>query len=196
AGDRLLLLEHPSVLTQGRSARPEHLLVSPEELADRGIELYSVQRGGDITYHAPGQLVGYLIVDLAQRGRADVHAFLRRIEAALIEALGALALPARRVEGMTGVFAGEPFGPDRSAPVPARKIASIGVGLRRWVSFHGFALNVTIELAGFESIVACGLKAVEMTSLERELRLRAVSAPDLDRRARDAVSDAFRHHFG
>jgi lipoyl(octanoyl) transferase len=102
--DRLLLLEHPSVITLGRSARPEHLRRSRAELAARGVELFEVARGGDVTWHGPGQLVGYLIADLAARGSPDVHAWLRRIEDALIEALGALGLAARRVPGLTGVF--------------------------------------------------------------------------------------------
>ena len=191
AGDRLLLLEHPPVITLGRSARQEHLLVHPEVLAERGIEVHQVNRGGDVTYHAPGQLVGYLIVDLASRGPADVHRFLRRIESALIDALSRLSLPARRIHGWTGVFVEAP----PQAVGPPRKIASIGVGLRGWVSFHGFALNVTTDLAGFEAIVPCGLHDVEMSSVARELGASRGRARELERATRAAVSEAFTHHF-
>jgi lipoyl(octanoyl) transferase len=191
AGDRLLLLEHPPVVTLGRSARREHLLASPEELAARGVEVFEVARGGDVTYHGPGQLVGYLVADLAARGEADVHRFLRRIEAALVDASLALGVAARPIAGMTGVFV------DRArSPRPdgrERKLASIGVGLRGWVSYHGFALNVSTDLAGFAAIVPCGLHEVEMSSLARELEGRAPAA--LPERAREAVAESFRARF-
>jgi lipoyl(octanoyl) transferase len=162
--DRLLLLEHPRVVTLGRSFRREHLLASPEELASRGIELFEVARGGDATYHAPGQLVGYLIADLAEWGEPDVHAYLRRLEAALGCALRRLGVRPRSLPGRTGVFVDDPV---RRAP--ARKIASIGVGWRGWVSLHGFALNVTLDPAEFGVIVPCGLRDVAMTSVAAEL---------------------------
>jgi lipoate-protein ligase B len=183
APDRLLLLEHPPVVTLGRSAREENLRVSREELARRGIALFEVARGGDVTFHAPGQLVGYLIADLADGGRPDVHAHLRRIEAALRKALAALGVASRVVPGRTGVFVDDP-----SSPVP-RKIASIGVGVRGWVSWHGFALDVDMDLSGFDVIVPCGLDDVEMTSLARELG--AAAGEDLAARARAAVAAAF-----
>jgi lipoate-protein ligase B len=182
--DRLLLLEHPPVITLGRSARPESLLSAPAALAARGVELFEVARGGDVTWHGPGQLVGYLIADLAARGTPDVHAWLRGIEAALIEALGALGVAARRVPGMTGVFlaAADPGG-------RPRKIASIGVGLRGWISWHGFALNVTPDLAGFDDIVPCGLSRVAMTSVAEALAV--APSPALFERTRVAVAAAF-----
>ncbi len=183
-GDRLLLLEHPPVVTLGRNTRPENLLLGEAALRERGVELHSVPRGGDVTYHAPGQLVGYPILDLRARGEADLHVYLRRIEEALIGALGALGLDGRRVEGRTGVFMTEPG----AGAGPARKIASIGVGVRRWVTLHGFALNATIDLAGFEVIVPCGLADVEMTSVAREL---GVGPLGLDKRVRAAVEAAF-----
>ncbi len=158
--DRLLLLEHPPVVTLGRSAKPENLRVAPEALAARGIDLHEVARGGDVTYHGPGQLVGYLIADLDARGARDVHAWLRGIEAALIDALAEHEIVGTRIDGMTGVFV---EGSD-----PPRKIASIGVGLRGWVSYHGFALNVTLDPADFDVIVPCGLHGVEMSSVARE----------------------------
>jgi lipoate-protein ligase B len=182
--DRLLLLEHPPVITLGRSARPENLRRPRAELAARGVELFEVARGGDVTWHGPGQLVGYLIADLAARGTPDVHAWLRRIEAGLIEALGALGLAAQRVPGMTGVFLEHD-----SASGARPKIASIGVGLRGWISWHGFALNATPDLAGFDDIVPCGLHGVRMTSVAEALG--AAPTPALFERTRDAVAAAF-----
>lgn len=166
-GDRLLLLEHPPVITFGRSAKPGHLLLDEAQLRARGIELFEVARGGDVTYHAPGQLVGYPIVDLSPPHRRDVHAFLRALEAGLIDALEAWSIPACRIEGRTGVFVDRAR--SRLSSGPPRKLASIGIGLRRWVTWHGFALNVDLDLAGFAAIVPCGLPDVVMTSVEREL---------------------------
>ncbi len=186
--DTLLLLEHPPVVTLGRSARAEHLLVAADALAARGIAVHEVARGGDVTYHGPGQLVGYPIVDLAARGARDVHAWLRALEDLIGAALLALGVPWRRAPGWTGVFADVP-----QAPRP-RKIASIGVGVRGWVTLHGFALNVDLDLAGFDAIVPCGLRAVEMTSIARELGGRAPA--DLGARARASVRDAFLARLG
>jgi lipoyl(octanoyl) transferase len=180
-GDRLLLLEHPPVVTRGSAARPESLRVSERELARRGIDLFSARRGGDFTYHAPGQLVGYPIVDLAARHAPDVDRFLRQIESALMDALAVLSVPTRRIQGMTGVFVENETG---GRP---RKIASIGIGLRQWVTWHGFALNVSLDLAGFDVIVPCGLHEVEMTSIARE-----AGADSADpERVRTAIVDAF-----
>ncbi len=169
AGDRLLLLEHPPVVTLGRSTRAANLLLSAEQLRARGIEVFEVGRGGDVTYHAPGQLVGYPIIDLSAPDRRDVHAFLRRLEAGLIDALEEWAIPARRIEGRTGVFIDRER--SRRSGGRERKIASIGVGLRRWVTWHGFALNVDLDLAGFDVIVPCGLPDVVMTSVAHELAI-------------------------
>jgi len=189
-GDALLLLEHPPVVTLGRSARPEHLLASREALAARGVEVHEVARGGDVTWHGPGQLVGYLVLDLAARGEPDVHAHLRRIEAILIDALGRAGVPAGRRPGMTGVFAADRAGADG----PPRKIASIGVGLRGWVTYHGFALNVSCGPEDFADIVPCGLHGVTMTSLARELRAPGDGAALLGR-ARALVADAARRRL-
>lgn len=186
--DTLLLLEHPPVVTLGRSARGEHLLVAADALAARGIDVHEVARGGDVTYHAPGQLVGYPIVDLAARDARDVHAWLRTLEELIGEALVALGVPWRRVPGWTGVFV------DTAEDVRPRKIASIGVGVRGWVTLHGFALNVDLDLSGFDAIVPCGLHAVEMTSVARELGDRAPA--DLGARARAAVREAFVERLG
>ncbi len=186
--DRLLLLEHPPVITLGRSARPENLRRSRAELAAHGVEVFEAARGGDVTWHGPGQLVGYAVVDLAARGTPDAHAWLRSIEAMLIEALGALGAPARALPGMTGVFLARP-GCD-GTPL---KIASIGVGLRGWISFHGFALNATPDLRGFDDIVPCGLAGVRMTSLAEALGEPPTAA--LFTRARERVADAFRRRL-
>jgi lipoate-protein ligase B len=176
-------------VTLGRSFRRESLLVDAAELARRGIGLFEVARGGDATYHGPGQLVGYLIADLAARGEPDVHAFLRRLEAAIGRALAGLGVPPRTLPGRTGVFVDDPVRPE-----PARKVASIGVGLRGWVTCHGFALNVTLDPAEFSVIVPCGLRDVAMTSIARELGSAAPA--DLGERARRAVAGAFAALFG
>jgi lipoate-protein ligase B len=189
AGDRLLLLEHPPVVTLGSAASAENLLVSEAELETRGIALYRARRGGDVTYHAPGQLVGYLVVDLAARGERDVHRFLRTTEEALIDAARALGLECRRIDGMTGVYVADP------GAGPERKLASIGVGVRHWVTWHGFALNVAIDLAGFDVIVPCGLHGVEMTSLARELDVSGSEAHALEEVAREHVGAAFQRAF-
>ncbi len=186
AGDVLLLLEHEPVVTLGRGSHEENLRLSREALAARGIETFEVNRGGDVTYHAPGQLVGYPVIDLAARGEPDLHRHLRALESLLCEVLASFGVAPRLVEGRTGVFV-------ETAPEERpRKIASIGVGARGWVTFHGFALNVDLDLAGFDVIVPCGLADVEMTSLARELG----DAPaDLFATTEARVVDAFRRHF-
>ncbi len=187
AEDRLLLLEHPPVITLGRAGRREHLLEAPAELASRGIEVVEVPRGGDVTYHGRGQLVGYLIANLRRQRSPDVHRFVRDMEAALIDAVGAFGVFGRRVEGRTGVFVEPPEG------APMRKLASIGIGVRHWVTHHGFALNVDIDLHEFDVIVPCGLHDVEMTSLERE---GASSGPEFARRVRRELGLSFARRFG
>ena len=148
--DTLLLLTHPHVYTFGRAGDPANLLVPKDALATEGIAVERVGRGGDVTYHGPGQLVGYPIVFLA---RPDVHRFVRCLEDALIEALDAFGIPSCRNEGFTGVWA------------DGKKIASIGVGVKRWVTYHGFALNVSTDLSYFRRIHLCGLKGREATSM-------------------------------
>lgn len=149
--DTLLLLEHPPVYTLGRGADPRHL----GGVARGAVPVVRVGRGGEVTYHGPGQLVGYPIIDLRAR-RPDVHWYLRTLEEVLVGALADLGIAAGRVAGRTGVWVG------------GRKIASIGVGVRRWVTWHGFALNVGPDLGGFATITPCGLEGVEMTSVARE----------------------------
>lgn len=184
--DRLVLLEHPPVVTLGRRADGSMLRTPRAELEARGIPVVEVARGGDVTWHGPGQLVGYPILDLAARGEPDVRAYLRRLEAVLVEALTALGVRADTLEGRTGVFV--------AGAAPPRKLASIGVGLRGWVSYHGFALNATPDLAGFEDIVPCGLHDVAMTSVAAERGLPR--APALFEATRAAVAEAFEGAFG
>jgi len=179
-GDRLLLLEHPPVVTLGRSAREANLRTPRAQLAARGVAVREVARGGDVTWHGPGQLVGYLIVDLAARELRDAHAFLRTVEAALAAALAGLGVEADGREGMTGVFV--------AGSRPPRKLASIGLGLRGWITWHGFALNVTTAPDAFDDIVPCGLHGVVMTSVAREL---GGAPPALFDEARAAVARAF-----
>jgi len=173
--DTLLLLTHPHVYTLGRAGDETNLLVSKETLASEGISVERVGRGGDITYHGPGQLVGYPICRME---KPDVHKFVRSIETALIDAVRAFGVASRRIEGLTGVWAGE------------RKIASIGVGIRKWVTYHGFALNVTTDLSRFRRIHLCGLKGREATSIAEETG----SAPTMEA-VREAVAAACNRHL-
>jgi lipoyl(octanoyl) transferase len=150
-GDELLLLEHESVYTIGRT---------PDQSSLRGVAhlphpLFPINRGGQATYHGPGQLIGYPIIDLRQCGQ-DLHRYLRWIEALLMAALAEVGIAARTRPGLTGVW------------IEDRKIASIGVGVRHWITMHGFALNVCGDLAPFDQIVPCGIANVTMTSIERE----------------------------
>ena len=154
--DLLLLVEHQPVVTLGRSTRPDSLPLPRSELAHRGVELFEVERGGDATYHGPGQLVGYPIFDLRQH-REDLHWYLRQLERSLISALQALDIAAGLNPGLTGVW------------TSGRKIASIGVHVKQWVTFHGFALNVNTDLSYFDLIVPCGIRDVIMTSVAMEL---------------------------
>jgi lipoyl(octanoyl) transferase len=158
--DLLILLEHPPVVTTGRSTKNDNLLLGKDALAARGIELFDVERGGDVTFHGPGQLVGYPIFDLT-RHREDLHWYLRQVEQVLIDALASFDIRADRNPGKTGVW------------TRGRKIASIGVHARQWVTWHGFALNVTTDLSYFDVMVPCGITDVTMTSVERELIERA-----------------------
>ena len=172
AEDVLLLVEHPPVVTLGRSSKDAHLVAGPALLAARGVELFEVERGGDVTFHGPGQLVGYPIVDL-KRHRKDLHWYLRQVEEALIRALGGCGIAAGRSPGYTGVWVGGE-GDDHAG---GRKIASIGVHARDWVTWHGFALNVETDLSYFDLIVPCGIAGVTMTSVRREL---GDAAPTVD----------------
>lgn len=156
--DRLILCEHPPVITLGRNAHKEHLLFPEEYLREKGIELYTIERGGDVTYHGPGQLVGYPILWL-ERFRCDISWYMRSLEEVLIRTIATWGLSSTRIPNLTGVWLLN----------PPRKIAALGVKLSRWVSMHGFALNVNTNLTGFSFIVPCGIKDKAVTSLEREI---------------------------
>jgi len=182
--DVLLLVEHPPVVTLGRGSKQAHLLASPEFLRSRGVELFEVERGGDVTFHGPGQLVGYPIIDL-KRHRQDLHWYLRQVEESLIRALATFDIVGERRAGQTGVWTrGLPLSPD------ARKIASIGVHAREWVTWHGFALNVSTDLSYFDLMVPCGISGVTMTSMNRELQ-----EPVRLEQAADAVVASFSEVF-
>ena len=165
--DTLLLLEHPPVITLGRAARSSHVLAPEAELARRGIELREAARGGDVTLHAPGQLVGYPIMDLRERGR-DVHRYLQDLEEVLIRALSGWGIGAGRIAGATGAWVAE------------KKVAAIGVGVKRWIAWHGFALNVNNDLALFDLIIPCGLANRGVTSVTQLLgrRVEVIEAAD------------------
>jgi lipoyl(octanoyl) transferase len=151
-----LLCEHPDVITLGRNCKgDENLRASREVLEAEGYEIYEVDRGGDVTYHGPGQLVGYPIVRLADF-REDLGWYMRSVEEMIIRALGGLGIVGHRKEGMSGVWCSE------------RKVCAIGVRASRWVTMHGFALNVTTDLSRFDAIVPCGISDYEVTSVERE----------------------------
>jgi lipoyl(octanoyl) transferase len=181
ADDLLLLVEHNPVVTLGRGTREASLPLPVDALRRRGIEIFEVERGGDVTFHGPGQLVGYPILDLTGH-RQDLHWYLRTLEEALITALDELGIAATRNPGLTGVW------------TDGRKIASIGVHVKQWVTLHGFALNVTTDLDYFDLIVPCGIPGVRMTSVARELADEAPAG--LAHAARAAVVGAMGRTFG
>jgi lipoyl(octanoyl) transferase len=182
-GDTLLLLEHPPVITLGvkTKGKATNIVASPDVLAAEGVSVFETGRGGDITYHGPGQLVGYPIFDL-RPDRCDVHRYVRDIEETLIVALAEFGIESRRVPGRTGVWVG-PEGREE-------KIAAIGVRISRWITSHGFALNVATNLSHFQLIVPCGIADRGVTSLERVLG-REVPMPAVE----DAVIRAFSSVF-
>lgn len=177
--DVLLVLEHPPTFTVGRNKSAEHLLASPSELEKRGIHFEVISRGGDITYHGPGQLVGYAILDLNRFNR-DIHRYLRNLEETIILALKDFKINAERKEGLTGVWVNE------------EKIASIGVGIKRWITYHGFALNVNTDLSYFDMIVPCGIQGVKITSIKKLLGKEEDISMD---RVETSVIDAFSRVF-
>jgi len=175
--DVLLLVEHPPVVTLGRSTKATSLPLTPDAIRARGVEVHEVERGGDVTFHGPGQLVGYPIIDL-KRHKKDLHWHLRQVEQGLVDALVALGVAAGRNAPHTGVW------------VETRKIASIGVHARDWVTWHGFALNVSTALSYFDLIVPCGIHGVEMTSVARELGCD-VALDVVAQHAADCIAGAF-----
>lgn len=187
--DVLLLLEHPPVYTRGRRSQPAELPMGVEWYEAQGIEVRDTDRGGLVTYHGPGQLIAYPIVQLGAYGD-DVHGYVRGLERAMIEALGEAGVPAQTIEGLTGVWTeGEP--PPTLATKPARKIGSIGLHVSRGVTTHGLAINVNNDLQPFEWVVPCGIEGVAMTSLARELK----AEQDLDAFA-DTLAAAYGRVLG
>jgi lipoyl(octanoyl) transferase len=154
--DTLLLLEHPHVYTLGRNAKTENLLISAEELAARGAQVFEIERGGDVTYHGPGQLVGYPILDLAQH-RRDIAWYMRSLEEVFLAVAGEYGIQAGRLAGAPGVW------------VRNDKLVALGVHISRWVTSHGFAFNVNTDLRYFDWIVPCGLRDRGVTSLQKLL---------------------------
>ena len=182
-GDTLLLLEHPPVITIGAKARGrrDHLVATTDQLAAAGVAVHETGRGGDITYHGPGQLVGYPIVDL-RPDRCDVHRYVRDLEEVLIRAVATFGVAAVRVPGLTGAWSGPPG--------QEEKIAAIGVRISRWITSHGFALNVSADLDPFQWIVPCGISDRGVTSLERRLG-RDVMMPDVAEAVASAMAEVF-----
>ena len=198
-GNVLLLLEHPPVLTLGRNASRNNILASDEHLAQRGVTIHEIDRGGDVTFHGPGQLIGYPIFDLrslrnvkgARLGPVD---FVRKMEDALIGLCGLYGVSAGRICGLTGVWCpaagmsmeGCSVKPGAAPPPGVRKICSIGIHVARGVTSHGFAFNVTTDLGGFNLINPCGISGCQMTTLEHEAEGRAEAMPSLEIIAREA----------
>jgi lipoyl(octanoyl) transferase len=175
--DTLLLLEHDPVITLGRGSKPEHVLASRELLAAQGVELHQTGRGGDVTYHGPGQLVAYPILDLSP-DRRDVRKYVAGLEEVMLRMAASYGLSAGRIAGLNGAW------------LQDRKIGAVGVRIRRWVTMHGFAFNVTTSLSAFELIVPCGIQNKRVTSLERELS-RPVPMPEVEQVAIRAFAEVF-----
>lgn len=176
--DTLILVEHPHVITLGRGSAEADLL------AVAGMPTFAIERGGGVTYHGPGQLVGYPVLHLRQHER-DLHLYLRNLEETLLRVVADFGIAGARNPGWTGVWTA--LGPDSEPTRPSRKLASIGVAVKRWVTLHGFALNVSTELGRFSAINPCGLEAGVMGSLESVLERQVAMAE---------VKDRARHHFG
>ena len=175
--DVLLLLEHEPVFTTGRNANAENVTTPPDDLRAKGFDVFETGRGGDVTYHGPGQVVGYPILELPEN-RRDVHRYVRDLEEVMIRGCADFGVTAARVSGMTGAWVGE------------EKIGAIGVRIARWVTSHGFALNVANDLAPFELVVPCGIKGRGVTSLSRVLG-REVSVDAVKRRLAFHVAEVF-----
>lgn len=179
--DHLILVQHNPVITIGRNGKSSNILVPRDVLKASGIEIYEIERGGDVTYHGPGQLTGYPIVDLRNFIR-DVHWYLRQLEEVIIKVLKEYDITGQRVKGYTGVW------------VAREKIAAIGVAVRRWVTYHGFALNVSPDLRHFSYINPCGITDRSVTSISQVLR-REVSVNEVMDKTISAFEDVFNVHI-
>lgn len=182
-----LYVEHPHVYTLGKSGDLSNLLLSEKQLADKGATFYKINRGGDITYHGPGQIVGYPIIDL-ENFFTDIHKYLRFLEEAIILTLAEYNVESSRSEGETGVWlgVGTPF---------ARKICAMGVRASRWVTMHGFALNVNADLGYFDNIIPCGIKGKAVTSLNVELGVEKVNEQEVKNKILNHFSSLFEADF-
>lgn len=184
--DTLLLLEHPPVLTLGRAAKRSNILATQERLNALGVEVFETNRGGDVTYHGPGQIVGYPIFRLSP-DRQDVRRYVRNLEESLIRAVGRFGISGTRVSTYPGVWVGDD-------PSRARKIGAIGVHLSRWQTSHGFALNVNTDLSCFDLIVPCGIERLGVTSMQRELG-RRIELADVERELSSCFAEIFAAHL-
>jgi len=182
-----LYVEHPHVYTLGKSGDLSNLLLSEKQLAEKGATFYKINRGGDITYHGPGQIVGYPILDL-ENFFTDIHKYLRFLEEAIILTLKEYNISSSRSEGETGVWlgVGTPF---------ARKICAMGVRASRWVTMHGFALNVNANLGYFDNIIPCGIKGKAVTSLNVELGVEKVDEAEVKQKILKNFSNLFQSNF-
>lgn len=182
-----LFVEHPHVYTLGKSGDFENLLLSEKQLEDKGATFYKINRGGDITYHGPGQIVGYPILDL-ENFFTDIHKYLRFLEEVFIRVLADYGLTGTRSEGETGVWlgVGTPF---------ARKICALGVRASRWVTMHGFALNVNSDLGYFDNIIPCGIRGKAVTSLNVELGVEEVDLEEVKEKIKKHFTELFESEF-
>ena len=179
----LLFCEHPHVYTLGRSGHEHHLLVDENGLKERKASFYKNNRGGDITYHGPGQLVGYPILDL-ENFFTDIHKFLRYLEEAIVLTLKEYGIEGGRIPGLTGVWI------DADDKIKARKICAFGVRCSRWVTMHGFAFNVNTDLSYFDNIIPCGIQDKAVTSLEKELE-KKIEMDEVKKKVKIHLSDLF-----
>ncbi len=181
--DHLFFVEHPSVYTLGKSGNKDHVLLGEDELKQKQIQFFHTNRGGDITFHGAGQIVGYPILDLEHYG-TDIGKYLRNIEQVIIDTLADYELKGERSKGETGVWL------DPSIPGKERKICAIGVRCSRWITMHGFALNVNTDLSYFNHIIPCGIVGKEVTSLEKELG-KKINIEEVKNKLKDHFADIF-----
>ncbi len=181
--DHLFFCEHPHVYTLGKSGKQSHLLLNEQGLREKGVQFFPIDRGGDITYHGPGQIVGYPIFDLDHHF-TDIHRYLRTLEEAIIGTLEAYGIKAGRIDGLTGVWL------DPSDPFKARKICAFGIRASRWVTMHGFAFNVNTDLSYFQNIIPCGIADKGVTSMRQELG-REVDMNEVKARLKVEIANLF-----